>query len=119
MTDTKTLTILLTKGPYVSEAADMAMRTALAAKRAKYDVNLFMYLDGVWVTNVTSELDFNNPTEWLRSAIKRGVEAASCQRCSDARDLKEGEIVDGVQIAGSFRFIDMVKGSDKVITFGG
>ena len=119
MTDTKTLTILLTKGPYVSEAADMAMKTALAAKRAKYDVNLFMYLDGVWVTHITTEKEFSNPSEWLRSVIKRDVDVASCQRCSDARDIHEDRIVEGVQIAGSFRFLDMVKNSDKVITFGG
>ena len=119
MTDTKTLTILLTKGPYVSEAADMAMKTALAAKRAKYDVNLFMYLDGVWVSHVTTEHEFSNPSEWLRSAIKRGTEVASCERCSDARDVHEDRVVNGVEIAGSFRFVDMVKDSDKVITFGG
>jgi tRNA 2-thiouridine synthesizing protein D len=119
MTEKGTLTILLTKGPYVSEAADMAMKTVLAAKRAGYEVNLFLYLDGTWVSHITKELDFSNPSGWLRSVIKRRVEVASCDRCSNARDLNEGEIIDGVRIAGSFRFIDMVRASDRVITFGG
>jgi len=119
MTEKKTLTILLTKGPYVSEAACMAMKTALAATRLGYEVNLFMYLDGAWVAHITTEKDFSHPSDWLGSVIKRGVEVASCQRCSDARDIHEDRIVDGVKIAGSFRFVDMVKRSDKVITFGG
>ena len=117
--DTKVLTILLTKGPYTSEAADMALKTALAARRKKYEVNLFIYLDGAWNTHITSEKDYNNPGEWLRSAVKRGVNIGVCERCSEARDLNEGNMVEGVPITGSFAFMDMINRSDRVITFGG
>jgi len=119
MTKKKTLTILLTKGPYVSEAADMAMKTALQAKRLGYNVNMFLYLDGTWVSNVTEEKDFNNPSEWLRSVIKRGIQVCACERCSIARDLKQENIIEGVDISGSFGFMDMLGESDKVLTFGG
>jgi len=116
---TRTLTILLTRGPYVSEAADMAMKTALAARRRGYDVNIFLYLDGAWVSHIVGEKDYNNPGEWLRSAIKRGARVDQCERCTEARDLHQGDINEGIDISGSFRFIDMVSASDRVLTFGG
>ena len=119
MTKKKTLTILLTKGPYVSEAAEMAMKTALEAKKKGYNVNLFLYLDGTWVSHITREKRFSNPSDWLKSVVRRGIEVGACERCSDARDIREDRIIDGVKIYGSLRFIDMVKNSDKVLTFGG
>jgi tRNA 2-thiouridine synthesizing protein D len=115
----KTLTILLTKGPYVSEAADMAMKTALKAKRKGYNVNLFLYLDGTWVSHITQEKTFNNPSEWLKSVIHRGAEVDACERCSDARDIQPDRIMKGVKISGTLQFIEMLKTSDKVLTFGG
>ena len=119
MSEKKTLTILLTKGPYVSEAPDMAMRTALQAKRLGYDVNMFLYLDGTWVSHVTEEKKFSNPSDWSRSVLKRGIRIHACERCSHARDLKQDRIIEGIEISGSFKFMDMIKDSDKVITFGG
>ena len=115
----KTLTIVLTKGPYTSEAADMALKTALAARRKGYKVNLFLYLDGTWVSHVTKEKSYSNPGEWLRSAISRGVDVSACERCSEARDLEEGAIVEGVKILGTYHMIDLIKASDRVLTFGG
>ena len=119
MTNKKTLTVLLTKGPYVSEAAEMAMKAALEAKRRGYNVNLFLYLDGTWVPHITREKKFSNPSEWLKSVLNRGIHVHACQRCSEARDIKEDRIIEGVKISGLLRFMDMLKKSDKVMTFGG
>ncbi|MCI0497343.1 MAG: DsrE family protein [Thermoplasmata archaeon] len=115
----RTLTILLTKGPYVSEAADMAFKTALAARRKGYKVNVFLYLDGCWTSHITGDKDYNNPGEWLRSAIERGVTVNQCERCTEARDLGKEDMNEGIDVTGSFRFIDQVRASDRVITFGG
>jgi tRNA 2-thiouridine synthesizing protein D len=119
MTEKKTLTILLTIGPYVSESADMAVNTAMKAKKMGYNVNMFLYLDGTWLSHLTEDKGFNNPGEWLNWAIKKGITVCACERCSIARDLKEEEIIDGIKITGFFRFIDMLRESDKVLTFGG
>jgi tRNA 2-thiouridine synthesizing protein D len=119
MSDTKVLTILLTRGPYVSEAADMALKTALKARRMGYEVNLFLYLDGTWNSHITGEKDYSNPGEWLRSVVKRGINVTACERCYGARDLNEDNTVEGVRIAGSYSFMEMLKNSDKVLTFGG
>jgi len=117
--DAKTLTIILTRGPYVSEAADMAINTALRARRKGYNVNLFMYLDGAWVGHIKEEKDYNNPGEWLRWAVRKGVNVGACERCSDARDLNADNVNEGIDICGSYRLMEWVKESHKVLTFGG
>lgn len=115
----KVLTILLIKGPYVSEAADIAFKTALKAKRMGYKVNVFMYLDGTWNTHLTGDKDFNNPGDWLKRVIRKGITVKACERCSNARDLNHENIISGVEISGSYKFIDFLIESDKVLTFGG
>ena len=115
----KVLTILLIKGPYVSEAADIAFKTALKAKRKGYKVNVFLYLDGTWNTHLTGDKNFNNPGDWLKRVIRKNIDVKACERCSSARDLNEGMIIEGVQISGSSKLIDFLMESDKVLTFGG
>lgn len=44
----KTLTIVLTDGPYISEYAEIAYKLADAALK-QYQVNIFLYLDAVHI----------------------------------------------------------------------
>ena len=44
----KTLTIVLTDGPYISEYAEIACKLAETALK-KYKVNIFLYLDAVHI----------------------------------------------------------------------
>ena len=115
----KILTILITKGAYVSESADIGLRTALKADRMGYSINVFLYLDGVWVSHLTSDKSFNNSGDWLKRAIRKGINVNMCERCSKARDLVEKEIINGAKITGIYTLIELLKKSDKVLTFGG
>ena len=115
----KVLTILITRGAYVSESADIGLRTALTAHRMGYTVNVFLYLDGVWISHLVGDKDFNNSGEWLKRVIRKGITVMMCERCSHARDLVEGEIIEGAKITGTYTMIELFKNSDKVLTFGG
>ena len=115
----KILTIVITKGPYVSESSDIALKIALKAKKKGYRVNVFLFLDGVWTSHLTGYKNFNNPGDWLKRVIRKGITVKMCQRCSNARDLKIENIIEGIEIPGTYEFIDMIKNSDKVLTFGG
>jgi tRNA 2-thiouridine synthesizing protein D len=115
----KTLTIVLIKGPYVTEDADIAFKTAINAKRKGYEVNLFLYLDGVWNSHLTSDKSYNNPGDWLKRAIRKGVNVKMCDRCSKARDLKYTNTIEGIGIPGTYEFVNLLKESDKVLSFGG
>ena len=118
-TEKKKLTIMLVKAPYVSEAADMALKTALGAKRMGYDVSIFLYLDGAWNSHIVEEKNYNNPGEWIRSVLHRGISVTCCERCANARDLTKENMIDGVRITGSYPFMDLLMDSDKVLSFGG
>ena len=91
----------------------------MKAKRQGYEVNLFLYLDGAWVTHLTKDKSFNNPGDWLKRVIRKGINVKMCERCSQARDLYEDNIIDGVEISGTYHLIEFLKNSDKVLTFGG
>lgn len=116
---TKTLTILLTKGPYVSEAADIALKTALEAKKKGYVVNVFLYLDGTWVAHLVKDKEFNNPGDWLKRVIRKNINVAVCERCSHARDLRKDNTIEGSNISGSYKCLEFISESDKVLCFGG
>ncbi len=128
----KTLTILLFKGPYASQHADYACRVAEKAVDMGYNVNMFLYGDGVHAAmKGQAPKVFLNIGEYLTKLAKKGVMIKSCQRCSGARGYLEGEfdaekdsypsskIVDGVKIYGLYGFIDFLSKSDKVLTFSG
>ena len=115
----KVLTIVITKGPYVSESADIALKTALKAKKKGYLVNVFLFLDGVWTSHLKGYKNFNNSGDWLKRVIRKGITVKMCERCSKARDLTQCTIIDGIEIPGTYQFIDLLKKSDKVLTFGG
>ena len=119
MTNNKTLTILLTQGPYTTEAADMALQTAITARKMGYTVNLFLYLDGTWNSHITQDKNYDNPGLWILRALRKGISITACERCSEARDLPQDRIIEGVKITGFYPFITLLRQSDKVLTFGG
>ena len=115
----KSLTVLLNRGPFVSEYADMALDLVLKAKEKGYDVNLYLYVDGVWAPHVKLKKDYANVGAKLRKALEIGVNVKSCARCAEARDALEEDIIEGIPLVGLFDFIDWLKESDKAITFTG
>jgi predicted peroxiredoxin len=42
-----------------------------------------------------------------------------CDRCSKARDLKYTNTIEGIGIPGTYEFVNLLKESDKVLSFGG
>ena len=113
-----TLTIVVMRGPYISQSVDIAVEVALEARRRGHHVNLFLYLDGVFTSHLTKDKDYHNPGEWLRWCVKKGVQVSMCSRCSTARDLGESCTVPGVkygQVWGDLT--KMIDEADKVLTF--
>ena len=115
----KTLSILLLRGPYVSEYAEIAAKLALTARKKGYKVNMFLYLDAAWLQHIKEFKDFSNPGDWLKRAIRKGVTVKSCQRCSSARDITPEDSIKGIEQAGLYSFVDMLAESDRVLTFIG
>jgi len=114
---TKTLTILLHRGPFESEYADLAVNFALKVREKGYNVNLWLYGDGVWTPHVKKQKDYPNVGANLRKALKEGVNVKMCARCTEARDVEKDDIIEGIPLVGLFDFTDWLENSDKVLTF--
>jgi tRNA 2-thiouridine synthesizing protein D len=117
----KTLTIILTNGPYISEYAEIAYKIAVEAlKRCR--VNIFLYLDAVYIPKRGQKpFLFGNAGRLFQELAERGAVVRACARCAGARGyLAEDDGVcsdyhKGIKITSLYDLAEMLKMSDKVI----
>ncbi len=78
----KTLTIILTDGPYISEYAEIAWKLAENALK-HYHVNIFLYLDAVHIPKKGQNPSFfaNAGGVILRTCGERSVNQSLCKMC--------------------------------------
>ena len=122
----KTLTIVLTDGPYISEYAEIAYKLARAALK-QYNVNIFLYLDAVHIPkNVQDPSFFTNAGQLFSGLAEKGVVIRACARCASARGyIPEEEIIQGnncrdyfpgIRITSLYELSEMLNKSDRVIS---
>lgn len=122
----KTLTIVLTDGPYISEYAEIAYKLAEAALK-KYKVNIFLYLDAVHIPKKDQNpAFFINAGQLFSELAGKGAVVRACARCAGARGyLPEKEIIQGsnckdyfpgIRITSLYELSEMLSMSDRVIS---
>lgn len=122
----KTLTIVLTDGPYISEYAEIAYKLADAALK-KYNVNIFLYLDGVHIPKKgQSPSVFTNAGQLFSRLAEKGVVIRACARCAGARGYTpEKDIINGsnckdyfpgIKITSIYELSEMLSKSDRVVS---
>jgi tRNA 2-thiouridine synthesizing protein D len=119
----KTLTIILTDGPYISEYAEIAYKIASEAlKRSR--VNIFLYLDAVTIPRLGQKPTlFADAGMLFQELAERGAIVRACARCAGARGYlagKKGEgscpdYHEGIKITSLYDLAEMLKESDRVI----
>jgi tRNA 2-thiouridine synthesizing protein D len=117
----KTLTIILTDGPYISEYAEMAYKIASEALKISR-VNIFLYLDAVTIPRLEQKPSlFADAGLLFQELAERGAIVRACARCAGARgyNAKEDGICPdfhpGIKITSLYDLADMLKDSDRVI----
>jgi tRNA 2-thiouridine synthesizing protein D len=117
----KTLTIILTDGPYISEYAEMACKIAKEALKGS-QVNIFLYLDAVHIPKAGQKPSlFGNAGPLFQELAEKGAVVRACVRCAAARGYlaKEdgicSEYHQGIKITSLYDLAEMLKKSDKVI----
>lgn len=121
----KTLTIILTDGPYISQYAEMAYKIASEALKMKvFQVNIFLYLDAVHVPKSGQSPSFFTDTGRLfQELAERGAVVRACARCAAARGyLTEtdgicSDYLQGIKITSLYDLAEMLKNSDRLISF--
>ena len=122
----KTLTIILTDGPYISEYADIACKLAGAALK-HYQVNIFLYLDAVHIPKKDQNPSFfTNAGQLFSGLAEKGAVIRACARCAGARGyIPEEEIIEGsnckdyfpgIRITSLYELSEMLSNSDNVIS---
>jgi tRNA 2-thiouridine synthesizing protein D len=118
----KTLTIVLTDGPYISEYAEVAYKIAKAALK-NYGVNIFLYLDAVHLPKIGQKpFLFRNEGELFQELDDNGAVVKACVRCAAARGYlpeESGacpEYHKGIKITSIYDLPEMLEQSDKVIS---
>lgn len=118
----KTLTIILTDGPYISEYAEMAYKIASEALNV-FRVNIFLYLDGVHIPKEGQNPSlFADIGRLFQELAERGAMVRACARCAAARGYlaeKDGicsDYLQGIKITSLYDLAEMIKNSDRVIS---
>lgn len=116
----KTLTLILTEGPYRSQHVDMAYEIANSALNKGYKVNIFLYMDATHIPRKgQNPHSFPNVLEKIRSLVKRGVDIRACVRCATARGYAcdaKFPYISGIKITNVYDIPEWIKESDKVIS---
>jgi tRNA 2-thiouridine synthesizing protein D len=116
----KTLTLILTEGPYRSQHADMAYEIANSALNKKYRVNIFLYMDATHIPRKgQNPHSFPNVLEKIKSLVKRGADIRACVRCATARGYAcdaKFPYIEGISITSVYDIPEWIKESDKVIS---
>ncbi len=118
----KTLTIILTEGPYRSQYVEMAHNIAESAINNGYGVNLFLYMDATHIPKKNQNPhSFPNVGEKLKQLIKKGADVRACVRCATARGhaCDKTSYLKGVSITSVYDIPGWVRESDKIITLSG
>ena len=93
----KTLTIILTDGPYISEYAEMAYKIAKEALKEIAQVNIFLYLDAVHIPKAGQKPSlFANAGQLFQELAEKGAVVRACARCAAARGYLAQE--DGIML---------------------
>ncbi|KKG12559.1 DsrE/DsrF/TusD sulfur relay family protein [Methanosarcina sp. 2.H.A.1B.4] len=122
----KTLTIVLTDGPYISEYAEIACKLAENALE-RYQVNIFLYLDAVHIPKKGQIPSFfTSAGELFTGLAEKGAVIRACARCAAARGyIAEEETAKGsnckdyfpgIKITSLYELSEMLSKSDRVIS---
>jgi predicted peroxiredoxin len=108
------LVVKVTCGAEDAERCNQAFTVAAAAAAAGAPVSLWLTGEAAWfgVPGRAEEfsLDLATPLADLRAAVLATGSVTVCSQCAARRGIVEGDLVDGVSIAGAAVFAEAVLG---------
>ena len=111
--------LLLTLGPFQFENWDTAASIAEVALDKGHEVQMFLYLDGVY--NPVKHQTFPDlptmPKDRFAGIAAKGAKIIACGICVNARGLEKGkEFIEGVKVGGLPDFAEIVGDVDRLVT---
>jgi uncharacterized protein involved in oxidation of intracellular sulfur len=112
--------VLLNDPAYGTERSYNELRLAHSlAKRDGEEVRIFLLADAVIcaLAGQRTPDGYYNLERLLAAAIRRGAEVGLCGSCTDARAIRENQLVQGARRSNLDELTDWTLWADKVITF--
>lgn len=107
---TRPLLVKCTCGTDAPERANQALTVAATAAAAGAQVDLWLTGEGAWlaVPGRVDELvlEHATPARDLLAAVLAAGSVTVCTQCAARRGLDQGDLIDGVRIAGSAAFVE-------------
>lgn len=108
MTTPRSLVVKLTSGAEEPERANQAFTVAATAVASGVEVSLWLTGEAAWfaLPHRTLELEHATPLVDLRAAVLAGGTLTLCTQCAVRRGIGEGDVIDGVRLAGAATFVE-------------
>lgn len=109
---------LLRTGPYQHQNYDTVYNLAKAALEKGHQVQIFMYLDGVY--NLIKFQKFSEmsilPKDKFTELVQMRAKILACGTCTNARGLENGrDFIGGVKVGGMPDFAEMLGDVDRFV----
>jgi predicted peroxiredoxin len=108
----RSLVVKLTQGAEAPETANQAFTVAATALATGVAVSMWLTGEAAWfaVPDRADDLGLAHatPLDDLRATILAGGMLTVCSQCAARRGIAEGDVLDGVRIAGSASFVEEV-----------
>ena len=122
MTDRKKLVIVISRG-LDDERSSVAWSIANAGVASDMDVTVFLVASGVdWVRKGGADVAHLNPLDppirdLIGNVVSAGGSILVCPPCAKVRGYDEGDLVDGITIAGAAAMLEVVNQGAATLSF--
>jgi len=114
--NSKTITVVISSGPYTHERSYTALRLALTALVEGFKVNIFLVEDGIFVAHRgQNPKEYANAQEWLQRTLDAGAKLRVCGVCCAGRGVTQEELIDGAEIVTMEGLVEWIGESDQTI----
>jgi uncharacterized protein involved in oxidation of intracellular sulfur len=113
--------IIINDAPYGTEKAYNALRLSMQLQKEhqNVEVRIFLMADAVAcaLPNQNTPQGYYNIERMMKSVLSKGGKIKACGTCTDARGIKNIQLIDRVEISNMSEFTAWAVESDKVIAF--
>lgn len=113
--------ILVNDAPYGTEKAYNAMRLAMQLGKAhpETEVSVFLMADAAFcaIAGQHTPNGYYNIERMMKAVLSKGGKVKICGGCSEARGIKDLQLIEGAEMSTMAEFAQWVVDSDKVVTF--
>ncbi len=113
--------LLINDAPYGTEKAYNALRLAMTIQKEHptVQVNIFLMADAVGcaIPDQNTPQGYYNIERMLKSVLRKGGKVKACGSCTDARGIRNIQLIEGAEISNISELTQWTVEADKAFTF--